>query len=144
MGNTVIMSAAVDAPIYSSIGRSLSEMDHATSTTASGHAPVEVLVGTSALIEQDRSLCNKIANLVNGAYGYGRLSAADVRQRLASGDAGAYANRVLHVATREGKVVGVCSSTIQTPWTGKGCGHWGLLSVDVAAQGIGVASALVL
>lgn len=75
--------------------------------------------------------------------GYGRLSESEVRSRLAKGDAGAHANRVLHVAIREGRVVGCCSSTLQPPWTSSGCGHWGLLSVEVASQGSGVASALV-
>eukprot|EP00971_Amphidinium_carterae_P203875 4046081-Amphidinium_carterae.1 len=52
----------------------------------------------------------------------------------------------------QGKVVGCCSSTLQPPWTGSGCGHWGVLvpysapgalAVDPDYQGKGIASALV-
>ena len=65
------------------------------------------------------------------------------------------ANRVLHLAFREGHLLGCCSSTLQPPWTpwtepltrscgpGRTCGHWGLLSVHPDAQGTGVASALI-
>eukprot|EP00933_Yihiella_yeosuensis_P046104 TRINITY_DN41578_c0_g1_i1.p1 TRINITY_DN41578_c0_g1~~TRINITY_DN41578_c0_g1_i1.p1 ORF type:complete len:149 (-),score=19.70 TRINITY_DN41578_c0_g1_i1:30-476(-) len=35
------------------------------------------------------------------------------------------------------------SSTFQPPWTESGCGHWGLLVVDTANQGQGIATALV-
>ena len=79
--------------------------------------------------------------MVTRAYGYCRVSNHEVRQRLHMGDS--HPNRVLHLAVREGKLVGCCSSTLQTPWCPSGCGHWGLLSVDPAAQGTGVASALV-
>eukprot|EP00438_Fugacium_kawagutii_P008310 Skav206333 [mRNA] locus=scaffold1420:308203:314882:- [translate_table: standard] len=53
------------------------------------------------------------------------------------------ANRVLHVAYRQGQLLGCCSSTLQPPWTPRNCGHWGLLSVHPDAQGTGVASALI-
>ena len=60
------------------------------------------------------------------------------------GDAGARANRVLHLAFRDdGVLVGACSSTYQPPWCEEGCGHWGLVAVAPEAQGGGVASALV-
>lgn len=104
---------------------------------------VRVVVATSDMIRTDPSLVSKIYQLVNAAYGYHRLSQGDVRQRVAMGDAGESANRVLHLAYRSGQLLGACSSTIQAPWTSQGCGHWGLLSVDPAAQGTGVASALV-
>jgi len=78
------------------------------------------------------------------AYGYARIDEEEARDRIAMGDAGGAANRVLHCAFLEdGSLVGCCSSTIQTPWCPAGCGHWGLLSVAPAAQGRGVASALV-
>jgi len=65
-----------------------------------------------------------------------------LRSRLAKGDAGRNANRVLHVALRDERVVGCCSSTLHVGW-GAGGGHWGALAVDPAAQGTGVATALV-
>ena len=89
--------------------------------------------------------------MANRAYGHQRLSAPEVAQRLAMGDAGEDSNRVLHLAWRiddddengSETLVGCCSSTKQTPWCPRGCGHWGLLVVDVDAQGTGVASTLV-
>ena len=78
---------------------------------------------------------------------------AGPNRRLAKWSQGA--NRVLHLAFREGQLLGCCSSTLQPPWTpwtgpvmcscavGRTCGHWGLLSVHPDAQGTGVASALI-
>ena len=106
-----------------------------------GSEHVLTLVGTSSLISEHIVL--RIRDLVNIAYGYARLSARDVVERLAMGDAGAQANRVLHVGWRDGHVVGCCSSTLCVGWVPRGCGHWGLLSVAQEAQGTGVASALV-
>ena len=83
-----------------------------------------------------------ISKMVNDSYGYNRLSGAEVRGRLAMGD-DPHPNRVLHVASRGGTIVGCCSSTLQPPWTPSGCGHWGLLVVALEAQGSGVAAALV-
>ena len=100
-----------------------------------------VTIGTSA--DYTSAFARQVSDMVNTAYGYGRLSSSEVRQRLAMGDDDDRANRVLHLAWRDGKVVGCCSSTLQTPWCPRGCGHWGLLVVDVEAQGSGVASALV-
>ena len=111
------------------------------STLSDGYPPVSVAVGTSDLITQD--FVRTVASMVNKSYGYRRVSEAEVAQRLAMGDSGERSNRVLHIATRNGKLVGCCSSTKQTPWCPGGCGHWGLLVVDVDAQGTGVASALV-
>ena len=105
---------------------------------------VSVKIGTSAHLSEDSELAEKVAALVNRAYGYRRIDVYEAVQRLAMGDAGRRANRVLHLAYREGqRLVGCCSSTIQPPWTPTGCGHWGLLVVDPPAQGSGVASALV-
>lgn len=106
-------------------------------------AEVHVIVATSDMMKTDPSLVNRITHLVNSAYGYSRLSQGDVRQRIAMGDAGDRANRVLHLSYSGRELQGCCSSTIQAPWTSQGCGHWGLLSVDPTAQGTGVASALV-
>ena len=127
------------------------ELSH-VSSPALGHQQgsrptIKVTVGTSRLATQD--FCERVARMVNEAYQYNRLSAPEVAQRLCMGDPGPDANRVLHLAWRveagaaEETLVGCCSSTRQTPWCPRGCGHWGLLVVDVEAQGTGVASALV-
>lgn len=92
---------------------------------------------------QGRELVLRVTEIVNTSYCYQRLSAGDVSSRIAMGDAGDHANRVLHLAHYEGDLVGCCSSTLQPPWTQPGCGHWGLLVVAAEAQGTGVASALV-
>jgi GNAT superfamily N-acetyltransferase len=110
-------------------------------TSLAEHAPVSVVVGTSALANSD--FVRECTRMVNTSYGYRRVSEDEIVSRLAMGDEGPEANRVLHVATRAGVLVGCCSSTRQTPWCPYGCGHWGLLVVDVKAQGTGVASALV-
>ncbi|CAL1161745.1 unnamed protein product [Cladocopium goreaui] len=100
-------------------------------------AVVEVEIGSS----QSKATPRQISTLCNKAYGYRRLSESEARSRLAMGDGGS--NRVLHVAYRNGELVGCCSSTLQPPWTPRSCGHWGLLSVHPDAQGTGVASALI-
>lgn len=79
---------------------------------------------------------------------YQRLSRGDVINRLEMGDDEPRANRVLHVAYQgqtltPGTIVGCMSSTIQPPWTESGCGHWGLVVVDTASQGKGIASILI-
>jgi len=108
---------------------------------------VRVEIGTSKLATQ--AFCCQVAEMANRAYGYPRLSPPEVSQRLSMGDDGKHANRVLHLAFRlqttdgEEILVGCCSSTKQTPWCPRGCGHWGLLVVAVEAQGTGVGSALV-
>lgn len=104
--------------------------------------PVLVEIGTSALASE--TFCEEVSAMVNQSYGCMRLSPGEVSSRLAMGDGGKYeSNRVLHLAFREGSLVGCCSSTLQTPWCPRGCGHWGLLVVAVEAQGTGVGSALV-
>ena len=107
-----------------------------TSTSSAGG--VSVQIGTSAL---SGSFARELCDVVNRAYGYRRVSEPEIVQRLSRGDGAR--NRVLHVAMRGGAIVGCCSSTLHTPWTGPGCGHWGLLAVDPEAQGMGVATALV-
>ena len=102
---------------------------------------VLVLVGKSSLVNEE--FVSRVRDLVNGAYGYSRLSTRDVLQRLAMGDADDEANRVLHLGWRDGHLVGACSSTMAVGWAPYGCGHWGLLAVAEEAQGTGVASALV-
>ena len=128
----------------------------ASSVKAAALPPVDVVIGTSEMARADPELVNKITTMVNSSYfallrevlpegteGYERVSTDDVVERLGMGDAGARANRVLHLAFRAGELVGCCSSTFQPPWTDQGCGHWGLLVVSQAAQGTGVASAIV-
>mmetsp|Transcript_12567 Transcript_12567/g.28399 ORF Transcript_12567/g.28399 Transcript_12567/m.28399 type:complete len:200 (-) Transcript_12567:87-686(-) len=102
-------------------------------------AEVTVVIGSS----QHSGLAHKIANMTNLAYGYRRLSPEEVAGRLTRGDAIDSANRVLHLAFIGEDLVGCVSSTYSVPWTQEGCGHWGLLAVSPAAQGCGVASALV-
>ena len=111
------------------------------STMPSMNESVTVTIGTSS--DAGNGFAKHVSSMVNSAYGYGRLSPHEVLHRLAMGDAGDDANRVLHLAWRESQLVGCCSSTLSVPWAPRGCGHWGLLVVAVEAQGTGVASALV-
>ena len=106
---------------------------------ASQRSPPQVEIGTSAL--EKGTFVRDLTAMINRGYGHQRVNESDVAKRLNRGDAAR--NRVLHVAFRDGTLVGCCSSTLHTPWTGPGTGHWGLLVVDPAAQGTGVASALV-
>lgn len=103
---------------------------------------VEVIIGNSSMAVQDPTLIRRISQMVNRSYGHNRLSEYEVRSRLAMGDSDK-PNRVMHLALRNGKLVGCCSSTIQTRWCPLGCGHWGLMVVAVEEQGTGVASRLV-
>ena len=129
-------------------------------STSQSQTPIAVVIGTSAMAESDPNLVGAITTMINGSYfdalrellppsatTYNRVSEEDVQDRLEMGDAGARANRVLHLAFRgegdERKLVGCCSSTFQPPWTPEGCGHWGLLVAHTDAKGTGVASALV-
>merc|ERR1711998_277243 len=121
---------------------------------SSQQQPVRVVVGDSTHAE-DETLVQQITTLVNTAYHaslsglpgaknyHARLSLEEVRDRLCRGDEGDAANRVLLLAFRGNQILGVISCTYQPPWTPTDCGHWGLLAVDTAAQGTGVASALV-
>ena len=114
---------------------------------------VTVTIGTSAMMRKDTTLAGRISSMINEAYratvpaawreGYSRISEDEVEDRLAMGDSGPRANRVLHLAHRGEQLVGACSSTYQPPWTPEGRGHWGLVAVAPEAQGTGVASALV-
>ena len=109
------------------------------------HEETTVVIATSDLQVgslRGPPLIAAISKMVNDSYGYNRLSGAEVRGRLAMGD-DPHPNRVLHVASRGGTIVGCCSSTLQPPWTPSRCGHWGLLVAAREAQGTGVASALV-
>lgn len=116
--------------------------DAAAASSSSTSSSVSVIIGTSALASG--AFARRVSEMVNCAYGHSRLSPSEVLQRLAMGDdAEERTNRVLHLAYRNDELVGCCSSTRQPPWTPSGCGHWGLLVVDVNAQGTGVASALV-
>ncbi|CAE8632188.1 unnamed protein product [Polarella glacialis] len=118
--------------------------------------PVTVVIGSSAHAD-DSELVEEVVRLINAAYHnsikdlqtlpegkHVRITALEVCSRFqASREMRNRPNRVLHLAFRQGKVVGCCSSTLQPPWTQAKCGHWGLLAVATAAQGTGVASELV-
>ena len=153
-------TASKVARLQQIIGRlddALSEFGEAVPTGEEAEtSDVHVVVGTSKMARDNPLLIERITRMVNGAYleanrellppgtdRYNRVSDDDVQNRLAMGDAGPHANRVLHLAYRGDTLVGCCSSTIQPPWTQEGCGHWGLVVVDKPAQGTGVASALV-
>jgi len=107
---------------------------HVTSNT---YQPCDVQIGALMGGNQDER-ARALTAMVNRSYGYRRVSEGEMRHRLSTAR-----NRVLHVAMRDGALVGCCSSTLHTPWSGPGCGHWGLLVVDPPAQGTGVASSLV-
>jgi len=80
--------------------------------TAPAAAQVDVVVGTSA----DLDCAAAIVSLINEAYGYGRESKGGVLRRLAAGDAGSGANRVLHLALAQcdrGTEVGCCRSWLR-------------------------------
>lgn len=99
--------------------------------------PIQVVIGTSSMATADSTLVSRIAQ-------FSGKSEWEVRHRLAMGDEDENANRVMHIASLDGVVVGWCSSTPGWGgWGGEYCGHWGALAVDAAAQGKGVASALV-
>eukprot|EP00933_Yihiella_yeosuensis_P060387 TRINITY_DN6301_c0_g1_i1.p1 TRINITY_DN6301_c0_g1~~TRINITY_DN6301_c0_g1_i1.p1 ORF type:complete len:195 (+),score=27.58 TRINITY_DN6301_c0_g1_i1:90-674(+) len=100
--------------------------------------PLSVVIATA----EHSKYASDIAHMVNLSFGYNRISEGEVRGRLAHGDL-ERPNRVLHVAFQGSHVVGCASSTLQAPWTPYGCGHWGLLVVDKASQGQGIASRIV-
>lgn len=106
------------------------------------YPPVEVRIGTHADAKGDPTLANRIASLINEEFGSRRVDAVEIFERLTLAGQ-SWENRVLHLATRDGALIGVCSSTIQPGWTAAGCGQWGLLAVTSGSRGTGVASALV-
>lgn len=110
---------------------------------ASKQRDIRVVIANSRMLAEDDTLVDRIVTMANGAYGRRRMSPGEVNRRISMGDAGRWSNRVLHLAFRDGDLVGCCSSTIQPPFTCFGCGHWGLMAVDPKAQGCGVGSALV-
>ena len=138
-----VTAAAPAAAAPADASPEAADADPAAAPEPAASEPVNVIIGTTAMAEKDPALPRRIMEVVNGAYEYERLSLPDVINRLEMGDDGARANRVLHLAWRGDQLVGACSSTYQPPWTEEGCGHWGLVAVDVDAQGTGVASALV-
>lgn len=137
--------AEIDAALRE-IGSAPSEMNAAKDESAQegDRAPVLVRIGTSKMAEENPLLVGTLANMVNQAYGYRRIDQHDVMERLAMGDPGSSrANRVLHIAFLGDQPVGCMSSTFRVPWAEPTCGHWGLLVVDVAMQGKGIASKMV-
>jgi len=151
------------AEVEKSLGERAEEVDEETfgtnGPTASGpsdrcvvgfpgdRAEILVIVGTSQHIEVP-GLVERISAIVDSAYTsvgkHKRVNRYDAIDRLQMGDAGPRANRVLHLAYLGKELVGCASSTFSPGWTPQGCGHWGLLAVDPAHQGAGVATALVL
>ena len=111
----------IDGPLDGAAQEDAGPVRRVSTLSSGSRDAVTVEVGTSALCTG--TFAAEVSQMVNEAYGYGRLSPGEVRQRLAMGDAGEHANRVLHVAWRGGSVVGCCSSTKQVPWCPSGCGH---------------------
>eukprot|EP00928_Gymnodinium_smaydae_P024207 TRINITY_DN19661_c0_g2_i1.p1 TRINITY_DN19661_c0_g2~~TRINITY_DN19661_c0_g2_i1.p1 ORF type:complete len:335 (-),score=77.20 TRINITY_DN19661_c0_g2_i1:230-1168(-) len=120
---------------------------HETASPESGKRAalqLEVVIGDSNLARTNPAIVEQICSMVNRAYGYIRVDEDDITERLAMGDPGSFrGNRVLHLAMLGNRPVGCMSSTFRVPWAEEGCGHWGLLVVDEAMQGRGVASAMV-
>lgn len=105
---------------------------------------IDVVIGNSAMVDEMPGLIKNICSMVNKSYGYMRVDEGDIADRLEMGDPGSSrANRVLHIAFMGDKPVGCMSSTFRVPWAEDGCGHWGLLVVDEALQGKGIASRMV-
>jgi len=116
-------------------------------TTATGNgssSTVVVSIGNSKMAREIPDFVEAVTNMVNKAYGYMRIDEEDIMDRLQMGDPGSSrSNRVLHIAFIGKRPVGCMSSTFRVPWAEDGCGHWGLLVVDVSMQGKGIASAMV-
>jgi hypothetical protein len=94
---------------------------------------VSVEVGGSRQASSD--FAERVAAMVNSAYGYDRISSSEVKQRLAMGDAGLQANRVLHLAWRDGCLVGAyLSSPLRRRGPVSHVPLFGLLSVDLQRQ----------
>ncbi|CAK0883285.1 unnamed protein product [Prorocentrum cordatum] len=121
--------------------------DRAVVQLPNGGGEVLVVIGTSEHAEIP-GMIDRICYIVDKAYSsvgkHKHVDEYDARHRLAMGDAGPAANRVLHLAFKGGELVGCASSTFDPGWTPEGCGHWGLMAVDPASQGQGIATALVL
>ena len=126
----------------------------------SGATTVSIQIGTSDDLQDDKAFPNRLSSMINKSYGHQRVDPVDMFKRLSGAGQPPLAkelphlangneaeigrtNRVLHLAYRDGELVGACSSTVQPAWTPTNCGHWGMLAVAPAAQGSGVASALV-
>lgn len=115
---------------------------------ANDRGDILVTVGTSKDAQKDPEILDRISDIVEKAYsGAGkrkRVDREDAMDRLEMGDDGVRANRVLHLAWLGDTLAGCASSTFSPGWTPEGCGHWGLLAVDPAFQGRGVATALIM
>ena len=125
-GQARAMAAAELSPSDLRVGVNASQ-PHVTSNT---YQPCDVQIGALMGGNQDER-ARALTAMVNRSYGRKRVSEGEMRHRLSTAR-----NRVLHVAMRDGALVGCCSSTLHTPWSGPGCGHWGLLVVDPPAQGV--------
>lgn len=109
-----------------------------------------------AKYKEDSSLAERITTMINSAFAApiqdlldprepdpARVTLREIQHRLASSDVDEGSKNVFHLAFHQDKLVGCVSSSYQPQWTEKGCGLWGLLAVDRAFQGFGVASELV-
>lgn len=151
--------SASDAQRKSKLAQSLKEIDEALlqmgvepgsevsclqTQPGTSNTSVKVVVGNTGMLQKRASLLSEITSMVNQAYGYMRVDEEDILDRLQMGDPGSNrANRVLHIAFLDDQPVGCMSSTFKVPWAERGCGHWGLLVVDVKKQGQGLASAMI-
>ena len=114
----------------------------APSSSSSSSAAVEVRTGSADDVQANAALPTRLSSMINEAYGTSRVDPVEIFERLRL-DGQEWPNRVLHLAYRDGALVGCCSSTVQPGWTEHGVGQWGLLAVEAASRGTGVASALV-
>ena len=55
---------------------------------------LSVVIASSRMLQEDLSQAQRLADVVNRAYGCRRLSVAEVQSRYSHGDAGCCANRV--------------------------------------------------
>jgi len=121
--------------------------DRVVVQSPNGGGEVLVIIGTSKHAEVP-GMIDRICYVVDRAYSSKgkrkHVDEDDARHRLEMGDAGPAANRVLHLAFKGSELVGCASSTFDPGWTPQDCGHWGLMAVDPASQGQGIATALVL
>ena len=108
--------------LLSQVEKKLAEEDvasaaHPLANPVGSSAP-DVQIGTSEMAIANPTLARQISDMVNRAYTdqmkellpegrtYERLSVEDVEDRLEMSDAGPRANRVLHLAFRNGELVG--------------------------------------
>jgi GNAT superfamily N-acetyltransferase len=102
-------------------------------------APVTIILG--ALKHAWRT--SQIVEMIDATYGKGYATGRQVKRWLSHGEKGEYSHRVLHLAFRDGKLVGCVLATCSLFIAPKACGHWGMLAIHRAAQGTNVEKELV-